>query len=313
MPDISCAFNRSKSIIILLVFAIIFSLNLFTDPIINAQETRPENTTTPTIEPIPSLAFEGVSANDEWTPYILEIDSSDMALVPVGCFQMGSDSRAVNGSADGGEQCFNGPFWIDHYEVTNAKLTDFLNANGNVSADGDVYLDSVDADRQISAVDEIWIADEGFEDHPAIEISWFAARDYCTWQGGRLPTEAEWEYSARGVDNSIYPTGNEWNPDSAVWNSSGTAIVGSIPEGASWVGTLDMTGNVWEWTASPFLSYPYNPENEDMSDREISRVMRGGSWYISEVTILRAASRMASTPDVLNDTGGFRCVRDYDE
>lgn len=166
----------------------------------------PTSTATNTPDPI-QLALDGVSSNDEWTPYNREFDGIEMALVPAGCFTMGNDPDGqyydngwVTGIPDAGEQCFDAPFWIDRYEVTNAQFAQFLNANGNQSADGNEYLDSDDDDRRIHNVEGTWIADEGYEDHPAIEISWFGARDYCSWRDGVLPTEAQWEYVARGVD-----------------------------------------------------------------------------------------------------------------
>ena len=82
---------------------------------------------------------------------------------------------------------------------------------------------------------------------------WDEAYDFCVLRKGHLPTETEWEYAARGPDELIFPWGNDWNPRNAIWsgnNVSQTSNVGSVPAGASWVGVLDMSGNVWEWTDS---------------------------------------------------------------
>lgn len=172
---------------------------------------------TPTFEGSePARAFEG--SNDDWTPVERDFDGVTMVLVPTGCFVMGNDSDAwyydnewITGVPDGGEQCFNEPFWIDKYEVTQGNFE---------------RLDGVQSDPS------------GFngENRPVKDIIWFEARDFCALRGGRLPTEAEWEFVARGPDELYFPWGNEWNPDNIVWNrnsSEGTANVGSIPAGAS--------------------------------------------------------------------------------
>lgn len=246
----------------------------------------------------------------EWT---LNVEVVEMIFVPPGCFLMGNDSEAFQGDADGGDQCFSEPFWIDTYEVSNAQFVEFLNARGNQSADGDQYFDTDDEDRKIRNFDGIlWIVDFGLEHHPVIDVSWFGASDYCIWRGGTLPTEAEWEYSARGVDSLLYPWGNEFIADNVTIeeNSGGqTAPVDSRPDGVSWVGAYNMIGNVWEWTASPFNDYPFDVENEDLSNRTGVRVLRGGSWNVNGTVNLRSASRGRFFPTDTDDDIGFRCIR----
>ena len=260
-------------------------------------------------------ALDGVlTTNDEWTPYIREFDGVEMALVPSGCFLMGNDPDAANGGdADGGRQCFNEPFWIDRYEVDNTQFTEFLNSNDNQDATGDEYLDSDTEDNRIHYVDDRWAVEPGYEDHPVIEITWFGALEYCNWRSGMLPTEAQWEYSARGVEGLTYPWGNEWNADNTVWNRSGSAATGSILPGSSWIGALDMSGNVWEWTSSPGNNYPFNTFNEDLNNRDIARVLRGGSWNYYDPDYLRSASRIYFNPDVTRLYWGVRCARSFEQ
>ena len=95
---------------------------------------------------------------------------------------------------------------------------------------------------------------------PINEVTWYQAAAYCKWRGVRLPTEREWEYAARGPDNLAYPWGNEFDGDRLHYSQNSgnkTASVGNYPSGRSWVGALDMAGNVWEWTSSLYKDYPY--------------------------------------------------------
>ena len=116
----------------------------------------------------------------------------------------------------------------------------------------------------------------GFEDYPVTDVSWYGARAYCSWIGGRLLTEAEWEYAASGPENRIYPWGNEydctlgnfhdWSDEDGPASNPGergcdgidfTSPVSAYPEGASWVGAQDLAGNVWDWVADwGAASYP---------------------------------------------------------
>jgi len=268
---------------------------------------------TPTITPSPTprpetLAQIPVIQNQDWTPYEREFDGVTMVLVPAGQFVMGSSESEIASvfedceefssdenncedewfwdEARNGDntQVFETPFWIDKYEVTN-----------------ELYGSSNCTQRSSEP------------DQPRICVSWFEAQEFCESRDARLPTEAEWEYVARGPDNLRYPWGNEFDEDKTIWRGilSGTAPVGSRPEGASWVGTLDMIGNAWEWTSTFMDEYPYTEFDETGSTNE-NRTLRGGSWLTANPSLLRNAHREGGFPFDRFFTYGFRCARDIE-
>jgi formylglycine-generating enzyme required for sulfatase activity len=153
------------------------------------------------------------------------------------------------------------------------------------------------------------------ENHPAVNVSWFEAAAFCAFLGGRLPTEAEWEYAARdGNPDTIYPWGNDYSQDRANGAGTGggdrwdhTAPVGSFPTNG--FGLHDMVGNVWEWTASVYRDYPYRGEKPGDRESREARVIRGGSWF-SGPGGLRVSVRDGFQPTGRDASVGFRCARD---
>ncbi|GAB1422564.1 hypothetical protein MASR2M15_27980 [Anaerolineales bacterium] len=262
---------------------------------VDSWTNTPTATATPTATPNATATLMALrpAANKDWVPVEQEFDGVAMVLVPASCFEMGSkdgdsDEKPVH------EQCFDAPFWIDKYEVTQA---DFDRLGGTQTTAPHFSGDQ----------------------RPVEKISWFEARDFCELRSSRLPTEAEWEYAARGPDSLVYPWGDTWDADNTVWKRSdtqGTANVGSIPAGISWVGALDMSGNVWEWTSSLYKDYPYDPadgrEADTGTETDVLRVLRGGSWLSGGTGDLRSAVRNGYYPYNSYDNYGFRCARSYD-
>ncbi len=243
----------------------------------------------------------------------------DMVYVPAGEFIMGSDE----GESD--EQptrtVYLDAFYIDKYEVTNARFATFVSANGyKTDAErggcGWIYEGGEGkcvpgADWQHSLGPDTDLG--GKDEHPVVQVSWNDAKAYCEWAGARLPTEAEWEKAARGTDGRTYPWGEWIDCDHAQYGGcgGGTVPVGSKPKGASPYGALDMAGNVWEWVADWYDSGYYgtspetNPKGPASGD---SRVLRGGSWRSNEA-LVRAALRGRSSPGDARGSVGFRCAR----
>lgn len=249
---------------------------------LEAQQTL----TQPAIEDLEELAKTPVISNEDWRPIEQDFDGVTMVLVPVGRFMMGSD-KGGSDEQPVHEQEISEPFWIDKTEVTQAN---FARLGGEQALSSEF---------------------EG-SDRPIEQITWFEAWDFCQSRGARLPTEKEWEYVARGPDNLIYPWGNEWNENNAVYNGNldGQSVeVGSLPEGVSWVGVMDMSGNAWEWLSSLYTDgYPYSDTQEDQSDTVNYRAVRGGSF--DEVRInWRSPDRGYRSPDFSIDYLGFRCAR----
>lgn len=229
-----------------------------------------------------------------------------MVHIPAGDFLMGSDERL----SDEGPQhkVFLADYYIDQYEVTNLQYERFIDATGRRSPEHF-------RNRTFPP---------GKVDHPVTFVSWHDGRDYCEWAGKRLPTEQEWEKAARGPDGRVFPWGDEFDIGrgntpvrwAQLRQRGDTTPVGAFPSGASPYGIHDMSGNVWEWTASWYGPYPGN-DSDSENFGEIYRVLKGGSWWdcsfykcgISAPTF----NRSFFNPRVKNATFGFRCAKDGDD
>ena len=296
-------------------------------------------------------------------------DRGSMTWIPGGNFLMGSNSfyreeRPVRpASVDG--------FWIDTHPVTNAEFRKFVEATGYVTyserppnpamypdADPDLLVPGSlvfrKPDRPVNLRNNLawweykpgadWRHPQGPEsslhgrdDHPVVHVAYEDALAYAAWAGKDLPTEAEWEFAARGgLEGKAYPWGDASNPDGRfmanTWqghfpyeNSAddgyeGTSPVDAFP--ANGYGLFDMVGNVWEWTSSPFLSAqdqhgaaPNQPQQSCChtsagDDRCVRRVVKGGSHLCAPNYCLRyrPSARQGETVDSSTCHIGFRCV-----
>jgi formylglycine-generating enzyme required for sulfatase activity len=160
---------------------------------------------------------------------------------------------------------------------------------------------------------------EDTQNHPVVGVSKVDAEAYISWLNNKtglvfkLPTEAEWERAARGDDGRIYPWGNTFDPwrcNTAESVKRGTTPVGSYsPGGDSVCGAADMVGNVWEWTQSLFLPYPYRHNSNREDIRSTGRyVVRGGAWYYTR-KLARCAAREGILTNHLSPSIGFRLTR----
>jgi len=239
---------------------------------------------------------------------------ADMVRMPGGTFTMGRDDGPEDERP--AHRVTLAPFELDRLPVTNALFARFLNAVGPRNARGENLFDDDDSDARIHKVAGGWTADPGFEDHPVVEASWAGARDYCTWAGKRLPTEAEWEFAARGAEGRAYPWGNQ--PPEATRARYGAAFnahvpVGRYQAGATPEGLLDMAGNVWQWLSSAYRPYPYRPDDgrEDLRDVRVVRGTRGGCHDCrpEDLRATERGRRVSRAPQAGHHNIGFRCAR----
>ena len=228
-----------------------------------------------------------------------------MVYVPAGEFLMGSDST-IDSQAYADElpqhKVYLDAFWIDQTEVTNAQYA-FCMKGGQCTLPA----------KTLSNTRSSYYENNQYANYPVIYVDWNQALDYCVWAGGRLPSEAEWEKAARGIDGRIYPWGGATPEQSLLnynQNKGDTTAVGSYPNGASLYGALDMAGNVWEWVNDWYSNsyYQNSPvKNPIGPDSGTSRVLRGGSWD-RDARHVRSASRYGNYPNYWYNYLGFRCV-----
>jgi formylglycine-generating enzyme required for sulfatase activity len=262
--------------------------------------------------PIVETTRASLAAGDTWTR---SVDSMVMVYVPAGEFQMGNQKSDPCFALDQRPQhtVTLDHFRIDQTEVTVNQYQQCVIAGMCQAPQGCNFGPGEPTYEELSQ-----------EDYPMICLSWFEAQAYCEWVGGRLPTEAEWAYAARGPEAKRFPWGDEFGPNCSQGNfydgdalkcSDGyttTAPVGSFPAGASWCGVLDMAGNVAGWVSDWYGSYPAlsgvvaraNPTGPVLGE---AKVVRGGGWRFP-IEFACLPRRMASAPGIRAGFVGFRCV-----
>jgi formylglycine-generating enzyme required for sulfatase activity len=327
-------------------------------PAVAVTPTRLAHTQSPaasaTATPVPTATDTATPPPPTATamPHIFQVSANDLmteVYIPAGYFLLGAPD--ANSTATGDEKpqlnVYLDAFWIDRTDVTVAQFERFTKATGyktqaEISA-GQNYWARRGGD--VYKPDETWASNVSWQfpegplpqqsdgGHPSgtmpvVQVSWNDAVEYCKWAGRRLPTEAEWEKAARGIDGLIYPWGNNFDGprlnycDSSCVNPwkdstyddgySRTSPVGIFPSGASPYGVLDMAGNVWQWVKdfydfTGFQSFPTaNPPGVESG---LKHVLHGGSWY-DTVDRTRTTARWSLEPDGRSDIVGFRCAID---
>lgn len=221
------------------------------------------------------------------------------------------------------------PFWMDMNEVTFGQYVNFLNSRGarsHLDCGGQLCI-VTRAEQETSVIafngTSYATTNSAINDYPVTNVTWYGAEAYCEALGRRLPTEAEWEYAARGTAGTIYPWGNEWSYDAANVRGSfkdGDTIIAEVqPVGTNAVyasrdGVRDLAGNVAEWTADWYASDAYAqidsylPNPTGPTDGT-EKVVRGGSW--NDVAFYaRSVQRQHVIPTTTSSSIGFRCVED---
>ena len=259
-----------------------------------------------------------------------------MVLIPGGTFKMGTDDGFPHEGPV--HEVTLAPFWMDKHEVTVGEFAKFVESTGYKTEAETLGWSGV-----FDPAQRAWAKSDGADwrhpwgpksnakpNEPVVHVSYADAMAYAMWAGKRLPTEAEFEFAARGgLDQKTYAWGDELRPngkhganiwqgrfpdrDEATDGFPGPAPVGSFP--ANGYGLYDISGNVWEWCHDWFAPdyYASSPkENPKGPDRGTERVIRGGSWMCSENYCVgyRAAARNQTAPDSGLNNLGFRCVKD---
>lgn len=246
----------------------------------------------------------------------------NMALIPGATFDMGQDvgdiPKLMETFKVSRVELFQeetpkhrvtiGSFYIDRTEVTNAAFKAFVEKNPEWSKN------RIPTSLHNGKYLEHWNGNDfpaGQADHPVVFVSWYAANAYCKAQGKRLPTEAEWEFAARGgLEGKAFPWGDEM-PDTTRANYGESGLKGVTKVGsylANGYGLHDMAGNVWEYLADEWQKYPSKPMTAaNPLDVKTRRALRGGS-YGGGVVNLRVTYRDSHLPENAGDHVGFRCA-----
>ncbi len=278
----------------------------------------PVNTAVPTVAVVQNEAMDSSNA-EAGEERVSPVDGMVQVFIPEGSFRMGGMDTNTDPDELPPHAVTMSAYWMDKLEVTTGMYLLCVQAG---ACEPPSFFNS--------EKHETYFNNAEYADYPVINVTWGDANDYCTWAGKRLPTEAEWEYAARGNDLRTFPWGDE-RPDSSRANFdrniNDVTRVGSFPAGASPFGVLDMSGNVWEWVSDYYATDAYasaggaNPSGPLAAVGAGERhVIRGGSYQDVENDIRLANRGFASGPDLEADMDsaeykgefstkiGFRCV-----
>jgi formylglycine-generating enzyme required for sulfatase activity len=263
-------------------------------------------------KPIPkTYSSEQISANSDPMP------QDDMILIPAGEFLMGSNEQEILDAWRQNDGGWKKEDYVSAYPRRKIALDNFYIDKKEVS-NGDYKMFAEATKRTIPSIwDDSTLNSPS---QPIVGVDWNDADSYCRWLGKRLPTEAEWEKSARGTDGRSWPWGNVWDPkkvnhgkgvdgygydESDGWEY--TAPVGT-ELGVSPYGVLNMAGNVYEWTADDFNAYPENDKYILEDSEQGFKTLRGGA-YDDGISEQRASTRCGFRKDYKDVDVGFRCAR----
>jgi len=270
---------------------------------------------------------------------------SGMILIPGGEYFMGSEEKGAEDHEKPAHKVKLSSYCIDTTEETVAQYKECSDKGGCRRAGKENSWNGL-TDAQRKLYDPLCNANdlEGRANHPINCVDWDQAREACEYRGARLPTEAEWEYAARGPDGRIYPWGDD-PPGPTLLNACGkecvawmkkhpdptslpasmypeedgfvhTAPVGSFPKGKSRWGLMDVVGNVWEWVADWYADYDKALATKTLTDPQgpetgTDRVIRGGAWNGSMPSWVRPSFRFQQSPAARSHGYGFRCAKTY--
>ena len=292
--------SKRLIVIVSLIFLVSLACNV---PILN----QIQSSLAPADDTGSTSSTEGTST-DSTAPS--NTDGAELTYIPGATFQMGSVATDLLADEDEFPQhdVNIDEFHIYTYEVTNQMYGACLDAGYCLSP----YI--------LEDGPTSHFEDPEFEDFPVVGVDWVMARDYCSWAGSRLPTEAEWELASRGPDSLLYPWGEE-EPTCDYVNMGGCLIppdtqqIGHYLMGNSPDGVWDLSGNVWEWVHDWYADdyYAQSPSENPIGPLEPQdpdkplRVIRGGGLF-SEPDKIRSASRLGLNPYRVFTDVGFRCV-----